>query len=234
MASGPGVYTPESYEADGGFVYASAFPFSRPSLMPASSGVAEKGVPLQAMKCYTPFVPARLEENRLTSMSPRKILLIDGYNAINRIQELKPSLLGGLENARNRLALLVSSWNHIHPAFECVIVFDGEQQPASDSHPRLAGIRCVFSRSSHGGDEEIIRFVRNHKGRTSDITVVSDDNMVRNNCRPHGASVQPTSYLLTEKKSPSGGRRGSPADYKGLDKKAASEIDKELRKKFGL
>ena len=33
------------------------------------------------------------------------ILLVDGYNVIHRVPELRPSLEGGLENARMRLVL---------------------------------------------------------------------------------------------------------------------------------
>jgi len=163
-----------------------------------------------------------------------KILLIDGYNVINRVPELKPSLDGGLQNARNQLALRVSSWSHEHPAVECVIVFDGDFQYSGGRDQRLAGIRCIFSLARHGGDAELIRFVRDHKGKTPDITVVSDDNNVRNNCRAHGASVQPSSYIMTGKSRQAPGRVKVPTDGKGLSKKAASEIDKELRKKFGL
>jgi len=163
-----------------------------------------------------------------------KILLIDGYNVINRVPKLKPSLESGLENARSRLALQASTWSHDHPEFECVIVFDGDLQYAGGRDSRLAGIRCIFSRTAHGGDDEIIRFVRDFKGRTSDITVVSDDNNIGNNCRAHGASVQPSSYIMIEKTRRAGGRVKPPADGKGLSRKAASDIDKELRKKFGL
>jgi len=163
-----------------------------------------------------------------------KILLIDGYNVINRVPELQPSLEGGLENARSRLALQISTWSHDHPGCECFIVFDGDKKFSGGRDQRLAGIRCIFSPSSHGGDDEIIRFVRGYKGSPSDITVVSDDNNVRNNCRAHGASVQPSSYILAKKARPSGGLRKAPADGKGLSRKAAAAIDKELRKKFGL
>jgi len=163
-----------------------------------------------------------------------KILLIDGYNVINRVPELKPSLESGLENARSRLALQVSTWGHDHPGCECVIVFDGDKKFAGGRDQRLAGIRCLFSPASHGGDDELIRFVRSYKGRTSDITVVSDDNNVGNNCRAHGASVQPSSYIMIGKSRQVRGRVKIPADGKGLSSKAASEIDKELRKKFGL
>ena len=167
-------------------------------------------------------------------MPSQPILLIDGYNVINRLPELKASLDGGLQNARNKLALLISRWTQRLPAVECVIIFDGDLRFPGGRDQRLAGIRCIFSRTSHGGDDAIIRFVRDYQGRTSDITVVSDDNNVRNNCRAHGASVQPSSYILSGKMRPPGGRTKAPDDGKGLDRKIAAEIDKELRKKFGL
>jgi predicted RNA-binding protein with PIN domain len=167
-------------------------------------------------------------------MPPPKVLIVDGYNVIHQIPELKLGLSSGLENARLKLALLLSAWSHDHPATECLIVFDGDLQHAGGRDQRLAGIRCVFSRISHGGDAEIIRFVRGAKGETADITVVSDDNSVRNNCRAHGASVQPSSHILTKKTRPAGGRVKASDDGKGIDRKTASEIDKELRKKFGL
>jgi predicted RNA-binding protein with PIN domain len=167
-------------------------------------------------------------------MSPRQVLLVDGYNVINRVPELKVSLDGGLQNARNQLALRVSNWGHEHPAVECVIVFDGDFEYAAGRDQRLAGIRCIFSLTSHGGDDEIIRFVRTYRGKKSEITVVSDDNNVGNNCRAHGAVVQPSSYIMTGKARHAGGRGKAPTDGKGIGKKAAAEIDKELKKKFGL
>jgi len=81
------------------------------------------------------------------------ILLIDGYNIINRLAELKASLDGGLENARNTLAFLISRWSQRHSAVECVIIFDGDLRFQGGGDQRLAGIRCIFSRTSHGGDE---------------------------------------------------------------------------------
>lgn len=167
-------------------------------------------------------------------MHSQKILLVDGYNVINRIPVLKPSLESGLENARNRLALHIATWSHDHPGCEYVIVFDGDKKFAGGRDQRLAGIRCLFSPASHGGDDEIIRFVRDYKGSTTDITVVSDDNNVGNNCRAHGASVQPSNFIMTGRSRQAPGLRKAVADSKGITSKAASAIDKELRKKFGL
>ena len=167
-------------------------------------------------------------------MASRRILLVDGYNVINRVPELRVSLDDGLQNARNRLALQVSNWGHAHPGVECVIVFDGEFQFSGGRDQRIAGIRCVFSLSAHGGDDELIRFVRDTKGRKSDITVVSDDNNVGNSCRAHGATVKPSSFIMARKARTPGAAGKAPADGKGIGGKAAAEIDAELKKKFGL
>jgi len=164
------------------------------------------------------------------------ILLVDGYNVINRVPELRPSLDGGLQNARNRLALQVSTWSRGHPGVECVIVFDGDFEHSGGRGGRIAGVRCIFTLTAHGADDEIIRFVRDHKGRKSDITVVSDDNKVGNNCRAHGAVVQPASFIMGPK-APGAARdrAGKPASGgKNISGKAAAEIDEEMRKKYGL
>jgi predicted RNA-binding protein with PIN domain len=166
-------------------------------------------------------------------MAAPRLLLIDGYNVINRIPELCASLDGGLQNARNQLALRVSGWSREHPGVECVIVFDGDFENSGGRVQRLAGIRCVFSFSRHGGDDELIRLVRDHKGAKSDITVVSDDNKVGNNCRAHGASVRPSDFIMARKARPAMAKAGFSRDGKNLDGKATAAIDTELKKKWG-
>jgi predicted RNA-binding protein with PIN domain len=167
-------------------------------------------------------------------MPPERVLLVDGYNVIHRVPELEASLSDGLQNARNRLAVRISAWAREHPGVECVIVFDGDFQYSGGRDQRLAGIRCLFSLSAHGGDDEIIRFVRDYKGRKSDITVVSDDNKVGNNCRAHGAAVRPSSFIMARKASRARPGARESARAKGLDSRAAAEIDAELKRKFGL
>lgn len=163
-----------------------------------------------------------------------RILLVDGYNVIHRVPELEESLSDGLQNARNRLAVRISAWAREHPGVECLIVFDGDFQYSGGRDQRLAGIRCLFSLSSHGGDDELIRFVRDYKGLKSDITVVSDDNKVGNNCGVHGASVRPSSFVMARKARRASPGIKEPARSKGLDSRAAAAIDAELKKKFGL
>ena len=170
-----------------------------------------------------------------------RVLLVDGYNVIHRVPELRPSLDGGLQNARNRLALQVARWARAHPGVECLIVFDGDiDRSGGRGEERIAGVRCAYSLTAHGGDDELIRIVRDHKGRTSDITVVSDDNKVGNSCRAHGAVVRPAGFIMDAGgKAAAGGPSGPNArrgkgSGKGLDRKSEAEIDAELRKRFGV
>lgn len=163
-----------------------------------------------------------------------KILLVDGYNAINRIPELRPYLDRGLEEARTQLAFQIDKWRSFHPGCECIIVFDGDHKVAMPREQRISGIRCIFSASRHGGDDEIIRIVRNSRDKATDITVVSDDNNVIKNCRTLGASVMPTHSILPKKAPSSGGKRSGTSMGKKIDKKAEGEITEELRRKLGL
>src|SRR5512137_39020 len=71
-----------------------------------------------------------------SNMPGPRILLVDGYNVINRLPELKGSLDLGLQNARNQLALRISRWSREHPGVECVIVFDGDIDRAGGREER--------------------------------------------------------------------------------------------------
>lgn len=169
-------------------------------------------------------------------MPAQKLLLVDGYNVIHRIPELKLALATGLGSAREKLALLVSRWSHSRPGVECVIVFDGDQQFSGGPKQRLAGIACVFTRTRHGADAEIIRRVRAYAGDKADVTVVSDDNSIRNSCQAHGAAVQPSAFIQSIKSasSPSPAKKGLSPDGKGLGRKVVSDINEELMKKYGV
>ena len=163
------------------------------------------------------------------------ILIVDGYNAIHQIPELRARLKRGLEFSRSGLAGLVSSWNRNHPGFDCRIVFDGNNSAPGPAKTTINGVSCFFTRTKSEADDEILRNVREYRGDKAAITVVSDDNYVRNNSKAHGAQVQSVSYLVA---SPKNGPKGRPPESKTeekiIDSKTASQINKELRIKYGL
>lgn len=166
-------------------------------------------------------------------MPKPKVLIVDGYNVINRLPDLKPASVNLLENARLQLALRVSAWGRQHPETECLIIFDGDRKVADGGGQNLAGVRCVFSRQAHGGDEEIIRQVREFRLKKRPVTVVSDDNQVANNCRAHGATIEPARFLAAPRSSHSNGPAKSGIGGKGIDARTAARINKEMAEVFG-
>lgn len=161
-----------------------------------------------------------------------KILVVDGYNVIHRLPELKPAK-GGLEEARLQLALRVSAWGSRHLDTECLIVFDGDERFAGARKQRLSGVRCVFTSRPHAGDEEIIRRVREYRAEKRTVTVVSDDNHVANDCRAHGAVVEPARFLDAPKAPAPRAASGSRGPGKGIDPRTAARINKEMAEIFG-
>jgi predicted RNA-binding protein with PIN domain len=133
-----------------------------------------------------------------------------------------------------RLALQVSTWNKTHPAYTCIIVFDGEGKNPGGREQTLAGVRCLFTATAHGGDDALIRLTRESGEKGRPVTVVSDDNKVGNNCRALGASIQTTPFLMRVDRSANSRRDMGKASDKGISRKVATEIDAELKKKFGL
>ena len=166
-------------------------------------------------------------------MPKPKVLVVDGYNVINRLPDLKPASVDRLESTRLQLALRVSVWGRLHPETECLIIFDGDREVVSGGGQILAGVRCVFSRHAHGGDEEIIRQIREFRSKKRPVTVVSDDNQVANNCRAHGAISEPARFLAAPKASRSKGPAKSGTGGKGIDARTAARINKEMAEVFG-
>lgn len=163
-------------------------------------------------------------------------LIVDGYNVIGRSAVLRQKKSISLERARVALASVVSAWNRNHSSYRCLIVFDGRDPVGvNTSKTTIGGVPCVFTRTKVDADDEIIRMVREGKTAVSGVTVVSDDNYVGNNCRVHGATVQPASYFDVREDRKTGGssRKGGPNE-KAIDHKTISEINREQRERFGF
>ena len=167
----------------------------------------------------------------------KNILIVDGYNVIGQSAVLRDKRSASLERARMGLANLILTWNRSHGSYECLVVFDG-RDPVGPHSPRsiIGGVNCLFTRTKTEADDEIIRIVKESRQGASQITVVSDDNYVRNNCRAHGACVEPASFF---DKGNNPGRKKGPADRSGaseknLDHKTISDVNKEQRERFGL
>lgn len=162
----------------------------------------------------------------------KNLLIVDGYNAVHKIETLRARLSVSLESARAGLLGLVSAWKSRHPAFDCVVVFDSKEGGGREANP--SGVLVVFT-AGREADDEILSVIKAREGSAAEIVVVSEDNYVRNNCRAHKVRIEPASYLLPRAAGKRlGGAAPSGSEEKNLGRKARSEINDELRRAFGI
>ncbi|NQT23344.1 MAG: NYN domain-containing protein [Candidatus Omnitrophica bacterium] len=124
-----------------------------------------------------------------------RTIILDGYNVIYKIPELTAKLNESLKAARTALAMLLSTWKKKYLYNRAYIVFDGKDNVTLEyPQNKVCGIDCFFTGSGEEADERIIALVRKY-GASSEITVISDDNKVRNNCKAFGVKVESPSFL---------------------------------------
>ena len=115
-----------------------------------------------------------------------KILIVDGYNAINRIKYLSDIADGSLKCARDALTELANGYKRRDGGISRVcVVFDGKDQYRDLDIPRPK--EHIFSKTGDG-DRKIIEMVREFSDKAT-VVVASDDNYVRNNARAYSASL---------------------------------------------
>ena len=155
-------------------------------------------------------------------------LILDGYNVIYKIPQLRQHLEKSLENARIALASFVLTWGRTHNhKGKITIVFDGRDSICSNAGNNLCGVNCVYTKTKQEADDRIISMVRNSP-HSKEIIVISDDNYVTNNCKVHGAQVKSAGFL-SQSKAPEGA-----LDDKSIDRKTESEINEWLKKQYGM
>jgi len=125
-----------------------------------------------------------------------RTIILDGYNVIYKIPELTSKLNESLEAARIALAMLLSTWKKKYLYSRVYIVFDGKDNVTREypQTKKVCGIDCCFTGGGEEADERIITLIRDY-GDSSEITVISDDNKVRNNCKAFGVKAESPSFL---------------------------------------
>ena len=161
-------------------------------------------------------------------------LVVDGYNAINAIPEVKKLLKESLLSARSRIIMLASEYARSSGYItDFCVVFDGQDRYRYLERmyvPRDA--KHTFSKTGEG-DEKILETVRvcSEKGK---VVVASNDNYVRNNSRSYGAALIDSEELEGKKeKKMSGGIEAKNAD-KALAKDVKDKITREYMEELGL
>lgn len=150
-------------------------------------------------------------------------LIVDGYNVIHKLPQL-----GRQQDQRTALANFLAAWKQqVHYQGTISIVFDSRKPVYGAGPDNPAGVRCLYAQDGRSADDQIVAMVRN-SAQAKGTLVVSDDNYVANNCRAHGARVEPVAYLLKPPKKRTAG------DDKELDEKAKSRINESLKKEWNL
>lgn len=157
----------------------------------------------------------------------QKILIVDGYNAINAIAELEAKIDQSLEAARMALAQHLFPWKN---SFEIYIVFDGRDNMSWGGNSVLYGIKCIFSQGKEEADDCIISMVRDFSSKNADITVITNDNYIRNNCRAYAANVEPANYLIKKSKNAGPKYNKASSAAKTIDSAAEKRINDSLKK----
>jgi predicted RNA-binding protein with PIN domain len=114
--------------------------------------------------------------------------LIDGYNLLFAVGRLTArSGKGALEASRKWLLVEVVRW-HGPEASAVTVVFDASKAPPGRSGEREhGGVRVLFAQGQTADDviEELIR----DESSPRSLTVVSDDNRIKNAARRRGCDV---------------------------------------------
>lgn len=119
-------------------------------------------------------------------MPSDRYLLIDAYNVIHATSVLREVMREGLDSARDKLVAIVSS---IHDAegVRTALILDSRNESLEVDHPfgkkTFELIYAPASLSADGVIERIVARVSN----PGNVTVVSNDNMVRESIRANGA-----------------------------------------------
>jgi len=160
-----------------------------------------------------------------------KALVLDGYNLIYKIPEVRRFLDKSLLEARSEITRLAGEYKRkMGGVGKVYVIFDGRDEYAGLDHLRAKN--QIFSRTGKG-DQTIIAAVSKLTAQY-DVTVVSDDNYIRNNARAHNAAcISASDFMAVINKRSKKTTPHASRDEKLTDKQA-KEINDELRKHWGI
>lgn len=104
----------------------------------------------------------------------KDLLLVDGYNVINRGRRYATVKDTDLEAARARLVEDVAAYAQL-AGIEATVVFDGKHRPGTqDRESTLLGIRVVFTKEAQSADSAIERMSHAARRERRVIVATSD------------------------------------------------------------
>ncbi|MBN1895955.1 NYN domain-containing protein [bacterium] len=125
-------------------------------------------------------------------------ILVDGYNLIHHMPDLKRQMSQDLRMAREKLIDRIAASRHGCKA-DITVVFDGSGAAGQGSSGR-SGIRIVFSRPPEKADPVLKRMMEK-KARGSQMTIVTSDGEIARFARLCGVKAVASSVWAKELKN---------------------------------
>lgn len=137
-----------------------------------------------------------------------RIIIVDGYNAIRRMEGLRAAeARGGLEAGREALLGWLANRYRATP-HAVVVVFDGaEAAEREERRPRWSRCRIVYTRAGTSADEAIARIAAEERARGAEVVMFSDDGALRAAVAESGATPQSIQTLAGQVNAPDKYRR---------------------------
>lgn len=162
-----------------------------------------------------------------------KCLIIDGYNAISKIKEFDAKKDISLEASRLSFIKALGDFGRRNRKFDkIVIVFDSKSESLGLGAQTYGEIEVLFSNKDRDADKVIVDILKISSGKNK-ITVVSDDNFIKNHVRSFGCgimSVIELEDLISLKKK----IQKSKMIEKDIGDKDRSIITNELKRYWGV
>ena len=162
-----------------------------------------------------------------------KYLIIDGYNAINKIKEFEVKRDISLEASRLAFIKALENFRRKNHLFDRIVaVFDGKGDGLGLGRESYGDIEVLFSNKDKDADRAIVDILKISSEKNK-ITVSSDDNFIKNHTRAFGCgvmSIKELENLISLKKIASRGK----IMEKDLETRELSDITKELKKHWGV
>jgi len=162
-----------------------------------------------------------------------KYLIIDGYNAINRIREFNAKKDISLEASRLSFIKALINFRQKNSLFDkVIIVFDGKGESLGLTREVYGAVEVLFSNKNRDADKVIVDILK-ISSEENKITVSSDDNFIKNHTRVFRCEImdiKTLSDLISLKKK----AVKSKIIEKELGNKDQDDITNELKKYWGV
>lgn len=167
----------------------------------------------------------------------KRTVIVDAYNAIHQVPDLRQRLQKSLEDARELLVRRCAAWVASRRDVGAVkLVFDGDSSVPQSDVRMMHGVQCIYTRSGEAADDRIVAMVAEAMAPSACL-VVTADREVAAGSEAHGAAVVPPQVFFGEAAGgpAAGGRGGSDgADKPELTSAAAKSINDQLKREWGI